>query len=439
MRLSHAFFLLIFITACQYDNPNDQAVPPRGTYQALLNTAILQTALQSSDMARLSSFWVGQFGVAERTNTAGLLPPQGVSSDRFDEIWGNLYNLGYINAVDAEVLANTEADEVASGIAKIMQAYFVAETAMLFGDVPFTEAGDPINFPQPAYDPQEDVLNAAIDLLADGSAATTNRSITELNGVLVGTATWPQFASALTARYQLALGNYEEALLAAQSANLLTTDAEIRIPHQDMEGSQNLFYNFDQNQRRGVIHLEDSHLTNLLSSLSEESRADEKTVDTSRFFHFAKESQDYDYKLNTDPGGYFGAASSFVVMGVPEVQLIIAECAARLEQRQLAIDALNVARNYWDERLGVDDYQDYVDDDTAVAADQLLRTILTEKYLSTFGTTAFYDITRTDNFIGVPFEDNRVPQRFLYPQTELDQNENVPGPFGVFEPTPINF
>ena len=79
------------------------------------------------------------------------------------------------------------------------------------------------------------------------------------------------------------------------------------------------------------------------------------------------------------------------------------------------------------------------------ADDALLREILEERYVTFFGQTeGFNDTRRTENetTVRVPIQPNvgtQLPQRFLYPQTEIDRNSNTPSPIpGFFEPTDVN-
>ena len=79
------------------------------------------------------------------------------------------------------------------------------------------------------------------------------------------------------------------------------------------------------------------------------------------------------------------------------------------------------------------------------ADDALLREILEERYVTFFGQTeGFNDTRRTQKDTGVrvrvqPNTGSELPQRFLYPQTEIDRNANVPSPIpGLFQPTDVN-
>jgi starch-binding outer membrane protein, SusD/RagB family len=75
----------------------------------------------------------------------------------------------------------------------------------------------------------------------------------------------------------------------------------------------------------------------------------------------------------------------------------------------------------------------------------LLREILEERYVSFFGQIeGFNDVRRTQKETGVrvpvmPNTGSSFPQRFLYPQSELDRNTSTPSPIpGIFTPTPVN-
>lgn len=75
----------------------------------------------------------------------------------------------------------------------------------------------------------------------------------------------------------------------------------------------------------------------------------------------------------------------------------------------------------------------------------LLREILEERYVSFFGQIEGYnDMRRTQNetLVRVPVAPNTgslLPQRFLYPQSEVDRNTSTPTPIpGVFTRTPVN-
>jgi hypothetical protein len=81
-----------------------------------------------------------------------------------------------------------------------------------------------------------------------------------------------------------------------------------------------------------------------------------------------------------------------------------------------------------------------------VTADQaLLREILQERYITLFGQIeGFNDVRRTlgettTRVPVVPNSGSELPQRFIYPQSEIDRNSNTPTPIpNLFDPTEAN-
>ena len=78
----------------------------------------------------------------------------------------------------------------------------------------------------------------------------------------------------------------------------------------------------------------------------------------------------------------------------------------------------------------------------------LKKEVLEEKYITLIGElVAYHDLRRTRNFIAVPNKlnpasilPNGFPQRFLYPQNEVDTNiENIPSPLPTFFETTTLF
>jgi hypothetical protein len=141
-----------------------------------------------------------------------------------------------------------------------------------------------------------------------------------------------------------------------------------------------------------------------------------------------------------------------------ENQLILAESAVRLGFLESGVTALNAHRSNLLSTMssfGAAKYDAYQlsdfenggieNTDGLSTANSLLREILEERYVSLFNTTEnFSDTRRTDGeslvrVQVIPNNGTDLPQRFLYPQTEVDRNSNVPNPIpGFFEPTTVN-
>ncbi|PHI20639.1 hypothetical protein CEQ90_06165 [Lewinellaceae bacterium SD302] len=431
-----AFFSVLFL-GCQYsDDDETELLDPDIPVEDLINGAILNLAYQEGEAARLAGVWTSQFNEADRT--IPYLLPGFRDPEDFNDLWGLLYTNGYILALRAEQAAAEEESPFQEAVAKILRAHYIAETALMFGDVPFSQVGDILAFPDPVFDGQAEVIERAIDLLEESLAETAGEAITDNNSILTGTATWAQFANALIARYNLALQNFPEALAAAEAAAINSEEAEIKIMHDSIEGSFNLFHAFTSRNRFGVITLEESFLYKTLISDGELSRADDKTNDAARYAYYVDSTSSMEYP-NTSNSGFFAAAADYPLVSMPEMKLIIAECAARAGNLDQSVMALNEARGYWDTKFGTGNYLDYVSTDSAVQPDQLLKTILLEKFVSVIGLPTLYDMARTNNLIGSTLNGgNELAQRFLYPQSEENGNENFPGHHSVFDVAPIN-
>ena len=140
--------------------------------------------------------------------------------------------------------------------------------------------------------------------------------------------------------------------------------------------------------------------------------------------------------INTDEGGGFSQTSSFPLASYYENQLILAEAkfktndedGARMHSNNVRAELRN---QYSSDENGFPD--------SNATGDTLLEQILEEKYITLVGEiVTFHDLRRTRNFIGVPNKTtgstgaSDFPQRFLYPQSEVDTNSNVPSPLPEF-------
>jgi hypothetical protein len=76
------------------------------------------------------------------------------------------------------------------------------------------------------------------------------------------------------------------------------------------------------------------------------------------------------------------------------------------------------------------------------AQQALLTEVLEERYITFIGQTEqFNDVRRTKNFLGIPaVTGSKLPQRFLYPQSEINTNPNTPklSSGDLFIETPVN-
>ena len=124
----------------------------------------------------------------------------------------------------------------------------------------------------------------------------------------------------------------------------------------------------------------------------------------------------------------------FPIVSWTETKLIEAEAAHRTGGD--AETPFNEVRDYLAARYGGDFPH------STAKGDDLLAQILEEKYISLPGSLqVFHDTRRTKNMLAVPIKGvghTTIPQRFYYPQVEINANDNFPGLVDMFVPTPVN-
>jgi starch-binding outer membrane protein, SusD/RagB family len=414
--------------------------------------AVMQVA--EGDFARVASMWSGQFVGADRQYSS--IQAGSASSEDFNNTWSTAYADGLAQLRLAYEGYQAAGNRVGMGIARTHEALLWGIMTSLFGDIPFSEALQPGG--TPAFDPQAQVyagtqtmLDQAIADMESNVGVFPTRNIFGLNRQQY---IWAAYT--IKARHYLHVGNYAAAAAAAQQG--LPPGADIVAQHTASYGSWNNWFAFTWWFRFGYLDAGDTYATRLLFPGTPLSRNNDKTDETARrnFFFTGDAPAGSGLRLGVETGSFFGRSEPFIILGHVENQLILAEAllhaggfsAAAQEQ---ALAALNQARSANQTRFPAGRYDAYVMADFAPggianpenesAGRALLREILNEKYVSLMGTVeAFNDIRRTDNFLGIDIaQQDRVPQRFLYAQVEINTNPNVPSPIpGVYEETPVN-
>jgi len=411
-------------------NPNSFTDAP-GTL--IIGHAQLAAAYNAeSSTARLAGIMTDQFTGSDRQFLS--YENYNFTASNFDDIWSNLYVDGLAQAKVAKEKAIEEQIPQLEGVSDIFIGYFLAESALLFGDVPASEAIQAPEIKYPKYDPQQDVLNTAINYIDQGlQKVQANKAF---NFAFVDNQfNWVKVGNSLKARYYLAMKDYNNALQAAQ-LGISSPNEDLLIEHEDIAGKKNMFYQFVVEQRQGYMTVNGSGsfagqgstwkrwLMNGrpsgLSSPGDVDRANQLFISGA--------------ELNTNSGALFAVDSPFPVVNWIETKLIEAEAAERLNAGD-GLSAFNEVRDYLNSQFGGYPH-------SSSTGNQLIKEILEEKYLALPGSTVvFQDLRRTNNLIGVTIKANaapNIPQRFLYPQEEINSNINFPGLKDLYEPTPIN-
>ncbi|SFQ73607.1 SusD/RagB family nutrient-binding outer membrane lipoprotein [Hymenobacter arizonensis] len=436
-------------------NPNAPQDAPAD--QQLTAAELSMGFFMSGEMPRQAGIWSGMFTGADRQYTG--LNLYNTAAGDYDNAWGTAYATTLAQARIVEEKAQAVNNRALLGVAQVIEAQIVGQITALWGDVPYSEALRP-NAPG-KFDAQADVYAATQTLL---DQAITNLP---LNGVYTrsrdifyqgSVAKWTAAAHSLKARHYLHVKNYAQAAAQARLGISSSVDDMI-MPYAGtaISGDVNPYYDFIDVNRPGYISAQGSYALTLLNS-----RTNAKNLETARRDFFYTEDGDYyPFDLNYLDGA-FAADADAPLLTYVETQAILAEALARptsqggLNDLNGALTALNNIRavNRTKYAGAGARYTAYTLADFATGGlmntvagqsqqQALLKEILTEKYLSLIGQLEpFHDLRRTNNEIGVPRTNSTapsLPQRLLYPQSEVNANPNVPNPIpGVFDKTPVN-
>jgi hypothetical protein len=403
--------------------------------------------VMSGEAARTANMWAGVFTGADRQYSS--LNNYLTTSPDYDNMWFNTYYQTVTQARIVQQKAVLVNNKQLQGIAQVVEAQSLGTATDLWGDIPYSGILVP-NSP-PTFDAQTTVyaslqtaLSSAISNLGQNGVNPGSRDVFYTGS----TTKWIAAAHSLKARYFLHVKNYAAAITEARAG--ITSGADDMImPYDGTIGSAaNPYYDFLDNSRPGYMSAEGAYAPQLLQS-----RTNSKTNETKRFAYFYTD-QGY---FALDPNfvdGAFRPAAGFPLVTYVETQAILAESLVRTGDNTGALTALNNIRTANATTYG-GMYTAYELTDFAAGGlvnptsgglsqtNALLLEVLREKYLSLIGQIEeFSDVRRTNNLIGVPKNVSTapsLPQRFLYPQSEINTNPNVPNPIpDVYTKTPVN-
>lgn len=456
-----------YMSACSkvVEGLNDNPNLPSGTSPDLLLTGLQLGAvtLHMGEMSRDAGLLNGYFQGTDRQYLT-FYNYMIVNAD-FSGHWADAYRV-VRNAVVLEELAQEDNREgIIIGIAKVMAAHTLGTTTALWGDVPFTEAGKYAAYNNPQYDEQSDIYAGIQDMLDEAIVALQSpigRPVSGADLFFDGDPDkWLKVAHSLKARFYMHVGDYENAYDNASLGIMAPADVWEAAFFMTELQTENLYQQFYRGNRAEDMETSGGYFFNLLSPSGSDYRGDAKTNETARFNYLVTTTGERSIN-NTTADGAFGATAPYALMSYEENMLILAEAAYHIDGFGSALDHLNQLRAHYADGGHIGSafqgmayqYDPYDAGDFApggmaavggLSQDQsLLRKILEEKYVVLYShVEGFIDVRRTiDEPYAVPLPPNtgtQIPQRFLYPQTELDRNVNIPSNIpNIYEKTPIN-
>ncbi|WP_157308140.1 SusD/RagB family nutrient-binding outer membrane lipoprotein [Chitinophaga tropicalis] len=447
--------LLVIITGCSkfekfQEDPNK---PTQSTPDLLLNT-VIQQAFQSTSLSAALA-------------TRQMVFINSVSNEQYYG-WTRAGFDGYNNlhqVVKMEEAAVRMNKPEYLPLVKFFKAWYFMKLTNTFGDIPYSQAlrgeQDTIS---PAYDKQQDIYLSVLNDLKEANTLITGSTASVEGDILFGgkMEQWKQLINALSLRILMSLslkennatlnvkGRFSEIVNAPATYPLMTGNADNgQLVFYDIQGSR--YPTYSNNDLQTAYYMEESFVELL------------KGLQDPRLFVFAEKAPQYSTKPDNDLSAYGGAKGSAalsensskvlagqvskiksryfndpvnepsIALGYAEQEFILAEAVLR---GWISGDA---AEHY---RKGIDASLSFYKIAQVQKADYLalhplpatgqLEAVLTQKYIASFMNSdwqSFYEQRRT----GMPVFDvsgdgalnnKKVPKRWMYPVTELQNNEN---------------
>jgi len=460
-----AAFVLLTTSCKKYLNVNDTPNNPLSVPPAtqLPNTSVAIAFANSNELDRAADVIMQHnAGLANNPAAYDIYNIRGTMDNDWDfEI--------YDGAVSAcvNLINQTQATSPAySGIAKIEMAYAISLATDLWGDVPYSQSGQGLTYPQPRFDAQQDIyqgntalgITSLFDLVKSGIADLSKTSAVVPGAddlVYKGDLTkWARAGNTLLLKFAMQISNVNPTLAKQVISDVIAGNNYINSTTQDFEvpfganvGNQNPLYAYNNINRPSDQMLSTRFLT-LMNNLADPRLGKFYTSPTGAFTSYdngavttappaASRS-----KYNTYLTGVSGEAPIRIVTNYQRA-FILAEGA-------LVLGTPGDPQVYYTEgitqsmlKTGIPQatITAYLAANPAVAiltgtTEQKRQQIITQKYISFTGNgiEAYNDYRRT----GYPVlalaqnaqgdDPNSIPKRFAYTGNEISRNPNVPTP-----------
>lgn len=428
---------------------------------------------QTSSNVRDVMIWLNQANGENRQYVA-LNDWNLSTASSFDDSWNNAYVNCITNAKITSFKAEKELNPRLAGAAQVIEAHAMGTVTSLWGDAPYSELDIKGNNLTPKYDSQIAIYASLQNLL---DKAILNLSTTTGKGIPADkdlyyagdTSKWIKLAYSLKARYYLHTKDLPNAKANALLGMSDPSDDLIAKFGNSSEQNFNPYYDFLVYQRDDYMS-GDSYGARLLDPSEVLYRGNAKTDEAARFAFCYNQEYFSPYSLNIYGGDYggtngkFGSDSGLPMVTYGEMLLIIAEIDAQnsfatgLNSYNTYRALLNTGYSIGISNSGYETetfmYAPYTAADFAAGgmennsstsltdANALIREILQERYIYLMGSyESFNDFGRTNNGAEIQLKAGKAgtPQRFLYPQVEVNANPNTPSPLpSIITKTPIH-
>jgi len=230
LRQTIIFLLAFALGACQSFVENISEYDPTLARDADMKLVVTGMEVEfmgtmEGDLARTAGIWSGYFTGSDRQ----YIPLNSYITTTTDYVtaWNNVYAFTLKQSRIVQGKATALGDKITLGIAQVIEANIMGTSAALWGDIPYRQAINLDQYPNPAYDPQAQIFSDILVLL-DNAITNLNSGVGTRNGDFIGSnaAQWVAAAHSLKARYYLYQKDYTNALV---EANLGVTSSANNI------------------------------------------------------------------------------------------------------------------------------------------------------------------------------------------------------------------
>jgi hypothetical protein len=399
--------------------------------QRIVATQAKLWQLVNGDLARESSMFMQQ--MAGVGNQYQVIDKYSLDASSGGDFATPYTGGGLIDLKQVDVASRANNDQTMLGVSLVLKAWLLSITADIWGDAPYTQAGQPDKYPTPVYDPQKTVYDSLQNALSDAVTALNagvgaGPSAAEL--VYKGDRTkWAALAHTLKARLYLHTAerdasNYAKALAEA-NLGISSSAGDYVTVQTSTAGQQNDWYQFQVVGQRTSYMRAGAFGVNLLTSTNDP-----------RLTELYQKAAGATTIIGATPGQSLTSAMGNVSAkrltdsyGQPLVTynenlLIKAEALFQAGNLQAALDTLNKERALW---ATATPWHSAITL-SAVSGPVTLQQIMDEKYIVLFqNLEAWNDYKRTCYPALTPGNGAvAIPGRLLYPTSERQTNPNVP-------------
>jgi hypothetical protein len=399
--------------------------------QRIVATQAKLWQLTNGDLARETSMFMQQ--MAGVGNQYQVIDKYSLDASGGGDFTSAYTGAGLIDLKKVEADSRASGDKTMVGISLVLKAWLLSVSADVWGDAPYTQAGQPDVFPTPVYDPQQvvyDSLQKALDdaIVNLSAGAGSGPSTAEL-AYKGDRLKWAALAHTLKARLYLHTAerdasSYAKALAEA-NLGISSNAGDYVTVQTSTAGEQNDWYQFQVVGSRTSYMRAGAFGVNLLTSTNDP-----------RLTELYQKAAAATTIVGGTPGqslttamGNASAKRLADTYGQPLVTynenlLIKAEALLKGGNTQAALDTLNKERAAWATVVGWHSAITL----PAVSGPATLAQIMNEKYIVLFqNIESWNDYKRTCLPALTPGNGAvAIPGRLFYPTSERQTNPNVP-------------